>query len=150
GLERWPQRAYEPSMGWRRHQSDTNARAGVGRLATRHHPGTIDPGDRCPPRGDADDPDRLCGRGRPRAQPAGREYAFDPALSKRSCRSISPPGAHAIRQAFMEVGRAHERLYPRESHSLPDFVPYAGESDGDSLALQLFDEAHQRVAGTGI
>src|SRR6516225_5333422 len=37
-----------------------------------------------------------------------------------------------------------------QDDSLPDFVPYAGESDRDSLALQLFDEAHQRVAGTGI
>ena len=28
----------------------------------------LDPGDRCPPAGDADDPDRLCGRGRSRRQ----------------------------------------------------------------------------------
>ena len=50
---------------------DTNrmsARAGVSRLATRHHPDKRDPGDCCPPAGDADDPDRLCERGRSRHQ----------------------------------------------------------------------------------
>ena len=29
-------------------------------LAARHHPDRHDPGDRCPPATDADDPDRLC------------------------------------------------------------------------------------------
>ena len=38
GLDRWPQRADGLSVGRRRHQSDTSARAGVGRPATRHHP----------------------------------------------------------------------------------------------------------------
>jgi hypothetical protein len=35
------------------------ARPRVGRLATRHHPGRRDTGDRCPPARDAVDPDRL-------------------------------------------------------------------------------------------
>jgi hypothetical protein len=53
----------------------------VGLHATRHHPDRLDPNDRCPPAGDADDPDRHRGRGRSRpqrlrraAQPAGREH----------------------------------------------------------------------------
>ena len=37
-------------------------------LQPRHHPDTHDPGDRCSPAGDADDPDRLCERGRSRRQ----------------------------------------------------------------------------------
>jgi hypothetical protein len=68
GLDRWPQHTDGPSLGRRRHQSDTSARAGVGRRATRRHPGNLDRGDRCPPAGDPDDPDRLCDRGRPRRQ----------------------------------------------------------------------------------
>jgi putative ABC transport system substrate-binding protein len=36
--------------------------------ATRHHRDTRDRGDRCPPAGDADDPDRLYGGGRSRRQ----------------------------------------------------------------------------------
>jgi putative ABC transport system substrate-binding protein len=48
----------------RRHQSDASARTGVGPLATRHHRDKRDRGDRCRPAGDANDPDRLCERGR--------------------------------------------------------------------------------------
>jgi putative ABC transport system substrate-binding protein len=58
-LDRWPQRADRLSLVGLRHQSDASARAGVGRPATRHDPGKLDPGDRCPPAGDADDPDCL-------------------------------------------------------------------------------------------
>ena len=36
----------------------------LGRSATRHHRYERDPGDRCPPAGDADDPDRICERER--------------------------------------------------------------------------------------
>src|SRR5215468_9700380 len=51
------------------------ARAGVGRLATRHHRDKRDDSDRCRPAGAADDPDRLWERGRSRRQryrPAAR------------------------------------------------------------------------------
>ena len=51
-----------------------------------------DPGDRCPPAGDADDPDRLCERGRPRRQ--------------RHRRAARPPGweHHRLRQLEASLG----------------------------------------------
>jgi hypothetical protein len=46
-------------------------------LQRHHRDNGLDPGDRCPPAGDADDPDRFCERGRSRHQ--------------RHCRAARPP-----------------------------------------------------------
>ena len=60
------------------------------------------------------------------------------------------PGAHAIGQTFVEVARAHDGLYAPKPHSLSYLVANPGEGEGDALALQLLDEAPERVAGTGV
>jgi hypothetical protein len=54
---------------------------------------------------------------------------------------VTPPSAHTIRQALIEIVGAYERLYPPESHSIPHFVASAGKSECDSAGLQLLDEA---------
>jgi hypothetical protein len=64
----------------------TGARAGVDRHAIRHHPGRREHGGRCRPAGDADDPDRFCGRGRSRCQ--GR---LSPGATSESSSSHLPP-----------------------------------------------------------
>src|SRR6516225_8321052 len=75
---------------------------------------------------------------------------MDISPSGRRCRSRSLPGAHAIRQALIEIVGAYQRLYPGETHPLPDFVACVGESERDCAGLQTRDEAQQPVAGGGV
>jgi hypothetical protein len=54
---------------------------------------------------------------------------------------------HGVRNAVIEIDRAHESLNPAEAHILSDIVTDTGESDGDALTLQLLDKCEQLVAG---
>ena len=56
----------------------------------------------------------------------------------------------AVGHALVEVDRPHDSLYAPTPHLLAYFVAYAGEGEGDSLALQFSDEIQQRVAGAGV
>jgi CorA-like Mg2+ transporter protein len=49
------------------------------------------------------------------------------------------PGAHAVGNAFVEIGRPDDRLYAREPHPLSYFVAHTGEGEDNASALQLFD-----------
>src|SRR5262249_32128875 len=77
----------------------TTARAGVGRPATRYHPRKLDPGDRCRRAGDADHPDRLCKRERPRGQ-RHRPATRSPEWGHHRLRRL---GSHAGRQVACDA-----------------------------------------------
>ena len=116
-------------------RSDTSARAGVGRPATRHHPGKPDPGDRCPPAGDADDPDRLCepspipspGLRRAARRPGGNITGFATSkprweASGLSCSRRSRPGSSGPQSCSIPT-RA-----PAASHICPHLRRRPGHS----------------------
>jgi hypothetical protein len=72
-VDQWRGVRMDLRMGRRRYQPDTSARAGADRPASRHCPDGLDSKHCCPPARDADDPDRLCNRGRSRRQRHRRE-----------------------------------------------------------------------------
>src|SRR5882672_6880662 len=75
----------------------------------------------------------------PRGGPIGPRLSF-----------LLLPREQAVGHAFVEVARTDGRLYAPEPHPLPHFVAYAGEGEGDTLALQLLDGVQQRVAGGNV
>jgi putative ABC transport system substrate-binding protein len=90
---------------WRDGMAARGARAAAGpraayrgaRPATRHHRDRHNPADRCRPAGDADDPDRLCGRGRSRRRSCplspDRDGILCSACSESCDDEFAPPDA---------------------------------------------------------